>query len=225
MSSNTVTVEDSPALDSRENQLLAIARRLFAQYGYERTSLRDIAEAAGITKAALYYYFPNKDALFDRIVLESIQRLHDQVADAVALVQGPTQRVRAFMEASAQVQDRGHDGWIAGSNAFWQTATGGQRMAALKLRDSYERLLRQCIADAIAAGEMRAVDPAMAGRMLLSSLNQMPRWRRPEGSMSAQQVMREFLDMLLQGLLATPEAEAAPDGAAAKPRRRRAAAD
>lgn len=187
-------------LDSRENQLLAIARRLFAAQGYDRTSLREIADAAHITKAALYYYFPTKDALYERIVLESIQLLHDQVADAVAKAAGPTARVRAFMEASAHVQDHGRDRWIAGSNAFWQTATDGLRMAALKLRDSYEGLLRQCIADSIAAGEMRAVDPAMAGRLLLSSLNHMPRWHRPGGSLSAVEVMQQFLDMLLHGL-------------------------
>ena len=204
-------------LDSRENQLLAIARRLFAQHGYDRTSLRDIAEAANITKAALYYYFPNKDALYDRIVLESIQLLHDQVAAAVAQAQGPTARVRAFMEASAQVQDTGRDRWIAGSNAFWQSATDGQRMAALKLRDSYEGLLRQCIADGIKAGEMRAVDPAMAGRLLLSALNQIPRWHKPDGKLSAAEVMQQFLDMLLYGLV-LEEPLAAPT-----PRKRKAA--
>lgn len=56
--------------DGREAQLLMIARRLFAQKGFEATSLRDIAEAAQITKAALYYYFPNKDALYERVVIE-----------------------------------------------------------------------------------------------------------------------------------------------------------
>ncbi|KQO24249.1 hypothetical protein ASF11_21965 [Acidovorax sp. Leaf76] len=195
------TAQAPDPLDSRETQLLAIARRLFAQHGYDRTSLRDIAEAASITKAALYYYFPNKDALYERIVLESIQLLHDQVAAAVAQAKGPTARVRAFMEASAHVQDHGRDRWIAGSNAFWQAATGGQRMVALKLRDSYEGLLRQCIAEGIAAGEMRAVDPAMAGRFLLSALNQMPRWHRPDGKLSAVEVMQQFVDMLLHGLV------------------------
>lgn len=196
-----VTMDAPDPLDTRENQLLAIARRLFAQHGYDRTSLRDIAEAANITKAALYYYFPNKDALYERIVLESIQLLHGEVAAAVARAEGPTARVRAFMEASARIQDTGRDRWIAGSNAFWQTAVDGQRMAALKLRDSYEALLRKCIADGIAAGEMRPVDPAMAGRLLLSALNHMPRWHKPDGKLSAAQVMQQFLDMLLYGLV------------------------
>lgn len=208
---STPAMEAPDPLDTRENQLLAIARTLFARNGYDRTSLRDIAEAANITKAALYYYFPNKDAMFERVVLESLQALHDQVSAAVAKAQGPTRRIRAFMEASAHVlQDNGRDKWVAGSNAFWQGATSGQRLAALKLRDSYERLLRQCIADGVAAGELRPVDPAMAGRFLLSALNYMPRWHKADGKFSAVQVMQQFLDMLIYGLVVEGPGAPAP---------------
>ena len=194
-------MEAPDPLDTRENQLLAIARALFARHGYDRTSLRDIAEEAKITKAALYYYFPNKDALFERVVLESMQSLYDETSKAVARAGTPTDRIRAFMEASAHVQDHGRDRWIAGSNAFWQGAKEGQRLAALKLRDSYENLLRQCIADGVAAGELRPMDPAMAGRLLLSALNHMPRWHKPDGKLSAAQVMQQFLDILMHGLI------------------------
>mgnify|MGYP006302398759 FL=1 len=63
---STLPNEPVPDLaDGREAQLLGIARRLFARKGFDATSLRDIAEAAQITKAALYYYFPNKDALYE----------------------------------------------------------------------------------------------------------------------------------------------------------------
>lgn len=198
---SSASMEAPDPLDTRENQLLAIARALFARHGYDRTSLRDIAEEAKITKAALYYYFPNKDALFERVVLESMQSLYDETSAAVARAGTPTERIRAFMEASAHVQDHGRDRWIAGSNAFWQGAKEGQRLAALRLRDSYENLLRQCIAEGVAAGELRAMDPAMAGRLLLSALNHMPRWHKPGGRLSAYEVMQQFLDILMHGLM------------------------
>lgn len=188
-------------LETRENQLLGIARTLFARHGYDRTSLRDIAEEAKITKAALYYYFPNKDALFERVVLESLQSLYDETSAAVAQAKTPTERIRAFMMASAHVQDHARDRWIAGSNAFWQGAREGQRLAALKLRDSYESLLRQCIVEGVNAGQFRPVDPAMTGRLLLSALNQLPRWHKPGGKLSAVEVMQQFLDILMQGLV------------------------
>ncbi|MDR6536313.1 TetR/AcrR family transcriptional regulator [Variovorax soli] len=191
----------SGAPDTRENQLLAIARRLFARDGYERTSLRDIAEAADITKAALYYYFPNKEALYERVVLESMQSLVDDVSAAVAAESSPTARIRAFMQSSADVFDLARDRWIAGSRAFREGGRRGQHLAAIALRDRYESLLRQCIAEGIASGEVRAIDPAIAGRFLLSGLNQMTNWHRPDGRLGVTEVMQQFLDMALYGLL------------------------
>jgi AcrR family transcriptional regulator len=233
MPGSTATVPAPDPLDTREQQLLAIARRLFAHKGYDRTALRDIAEVAGITKAALYYYFPNKDALFERVVLESLQMLVDDVSAAVARETTPTARIRAFMEASAACIDYGRDRWIAGSNAFWQGAKDGQRLAALQLRDGYEGLLRKCIVEGMASGELRAADPAMVGRFLLSALNHMPRWHKPDGKLSARQVMLQFLDMALYGLVLDAPAVAAPAPAlrlvpsaiatASKPRRKPAA--
>ncbi|MEP6719960.1 MAG: TetR/AcrR family transcriptional regulator [Variovorax sp.] len=202
----------SPA---RENQLLAIARRLFARDGYERTSLRDIAEAADITKAALYYYFPNKEALYERVVLESMQALVDDVSAAVAAADSPTGRIRAFMRSSAVVFDLARDRWIAGSRAFREGSRGGQHLAAITLRDRYESLLRQCIVEGIASGEVRAIDPAIAGRFLLSGLNQMANWHRPDGRLGVAEVMQQFLDMALHGLL-----EERPDSAALAAARR-----
>jgi AcrR family transcriptional regulator len=131
---------DLPA-DGREAQLLAIARRLFAQKGYDATSLRDIAEEARITKAALYYYFPNKDTLYERIVIESMASLLAEVQAAVGRVRTPTERVRAFLRASAESMDQRRDQWMAGSNAFWQAGATGRRGLALQHRDDYERLL------------------------------------------------------------------------------------
>ncbi len=53
-------------------RILDVAQELFTQHGYDKTSLRDIAERLGITKAALYYYFERKDD----ILIELHLRLH-----------------------------------------------------------------------------------------------------------------------------------------------------
>jgi len=57
--------------ETRE-RILDVAQELFTEHGYDKTSLRDIAERLGITKAALYYYFERKED----ILLELHLRLH-----------------------------------------------------------------------------------------------------------------------------------------------------
>ena len=61
----------SDGAQTRE-RILAVAQELFTRQGYDKTSLRDIAERLEITKAALYYYFPRKED----ILLELHLRLH-----------------------------------------------------------------------------------------------------------------------------------------------------
>lgn len=195
--------EFRPRVDNRPEQIIGIACRLFARRGYEGTSLRDIAEEAKITKAALYYHFPNKEALFHRIVLDSLRTLIDVVRAAVDAAPTPLEKVRQYMLVSADFMDADRDSWMAGSNAFWMGAESEQRTQTIALRNEYETLLRDCIAAAIKAGEFKPHNVALTGRFLLSSLNQMTRWHNPKGAMSTREVIEEYLDMALHGLKAT----------------------
>lgn len=193
-------------VDDRQGQLLEIACRLFARQGYKGTSLRDIAEEAQITKAALYYHFPNKEALYQQIVLESTKALVEAVREAVAQAQSPVDKVRAFMLTSADVFERTRDAWVAGSNAFWDEGGSGPRSVAVSQRDEYEKLLRSCIAEGVQRGDFRPVDPALAGRLLLSTINQLSRWHSPKGPLSPRQVIEQYLDVVLTGLRTTAPA-------------------
>lgn len=183
----------------RQEQLIEIAIRFFAKKGYEGTSLRDIAEEARITKAALYYHFPNKEALYERIVVSSMQALLDDVSKAVNAAPDAEAKVRRFMLASADFLDRSRDSWIASSNAFWSGSQAAPRLSAVNLRDAYEGLLRNCIHDAITEGTFRKVDPAMAGRMLLSMLNNISRWHSASGAVTTYQVIEQYLDFAFHG--------------------------
>src|SRR3954471_12175134 len=69
------------AADTRA-EIRAVAAELFAQQGFEQTSLRQIAERLGITKAALYYHFPSKDELLAELARPMIEDLEAYVAQA-----------------------------------------------------------------------------------------------------------------------------------------------
>jgi AcrR family transcriptional regulator len=200
-SNATGRTNGSARVQDRPAQLIEIASRLFAIRGYDGTSLRDIAQEAKITKAALYYHFPNKEALYQQIVVANMQGLLDRVNDAVEQARGATQKVRAFLLTSVDIYAESPHAWVASSNAFWSGMSAETRSAALSRRDRYEKLLRTCIVEGIASGEFRDVDPAIAGRLLLSMLNQLARWHSPKGRLSAHAVMEQYLDIVLRGLV------------------------
>lgn len=189
--------------DDRQQQLLEIACRLFAQRGFNGTSLRDIAEEAQITKAALYYHFPNKEALFNKIVLESLEALVEQVRVACEQVKTPEEKVRTFMLTMAENFQHNREAWMASSNAFrTHDEPSASKDKALELRDSYEQLLRGFIREGVVSGQFRAVDPALTGRVLLASINGMSRWHNPLGKLTAIKVVEQFIDIVLGGVRA-----------------------
>lgn len=192
----------TPRGDDRQAQLLGIACRLFSERGFNGTSLRDIAEEAKVTKAALYYHFPNKESLFAKIVLESLEALVNQVREACDEAGTPEDKVRAFMITTAENYQHNREAWIASSNAFRTHGDSPSKAKAVALRDQYEKLLRGCIREGIDSGHFREVDPAMAGRVLLSAVNSMSRWHNPKGKLAPPVVVDQFVDIVLHGMLA-----------------------
>jgi AcrR family transcriptional regulator len=61
--------------DQRRRQLLEAGAALFAEHAYEEISMRQIAQAAGVSKALLYHYFPSKTELFAAAVAEAVGEL------------------------------------------------------------------------------------------------------------------------------------------------------
>ena len=79
MSSRAVQAERT------RQQILATAQRLFAERGYDATSLQMIADEMGLTKAAVYYHFRAKNEILDAIMLPGVQRLKALLDDAAAI--------------------------------------------------------------------------------------------------------------------------------------------
>jgi AcrR family transcriptional regulator len=68
-----------PAQDTRA-RIQEVALELFTEQGYENTSLREVAERLGVTKAALYYHFKSKDEIVESIAGDRVAALEDLVA-------------------------------------------------------------------------------------------------------------------------------------------------
>ncbi len=65
-------------------KILNIAEGLFTEQGYKSVSIRDIAQACGVTNAALYYHFENKEALFSEVLENHVERLSDHMRQAAS---------------------------------------------------------------------------------------------------------------------------------------------
>lgn len=83
--------------------IVRAAMNLFARKGYAGTSMREIAEVVEITKAALYYHFPDKDALYREARMATSRYLNERVEEAARGIEDPLARIRTVVHAKLRL--------------------------------------------------------------------------------------------------------------------------
>ncbi|MDF1857157.1 TetR/AcrR family transcriptional regulator [Pseudooceanicola sp.] len=186
---------------SRRDAIADVAMGLFARNGFDRTSIRDIAAAAGLTKPALYYHFQDKEALYEHVLVERMNKLINSVRTAMAASDDPVEKIRAFLRDHSSRIDRERDQWLMSRQGFQSISDPERRRRVTELRDRFERILRDQIETAVEAGLLdRSADSALVARMLLSSVNDIPRWLNPDGGLNTRDVALTYVDIALRGL-------------------------
>ena len=87
--------EDEGRAAARRRQVLTVASELFAAKGFEATSIRDIATAAGMMSGSLYYHFASKEDLYIAVQDASISKIFNAVEQAIAGIADPWDRLEA----------------------------------------------------------------------------------------------------------------------------------
>jgi len=84
---------DRTPQNERRDQLLLVARKIFAERGFQATTMDDIAKEAGFTKPILYQYFESKTELYREIVNQTAEKLLSSLRRAVAEVDSPRAKI------------------------------------------------------------------------------------------------------------------------------------
>lgn len=81
-------------------EIVAAASKLFQQYGWHKTTMEDIAKAAGKGKSTLYYYYTNKDEVFEAVVTKEINEVQAVVMQAVGQVKSAKEKLMTYSAAN-----------------------------------------------------------------------------------------------------------------------------
>lgn len=192
-----------PMIENAHDRILNEASILFGRQGYENSSISDVANSIGVSKAAIFHYFPTKQAIYDAIIVRTLRGLHETVTAAVEREEPGLSRLHRFMIAHATYFEENFWGFVTMLVGYGGMASPTLKDEALKLRDHYETFLRGIIAEGIAAGELKEVDVASTGRAVLSLLNWMVRWFKPGQGSAAAEVAETYYRLIVSGLTNT----------------------
>ena len=188
-----------PNLRNPHAAITNAAAALFATKGYETTTLSEVAEAVGVTKAGLYHYFPSKEDLFNAIALDVLSDLLTAARERVAGATTPEARLKAFMTSHAAFFEANRDRYRAafiGRGGDMRDFTPEQ----LAARRAYTDFLATLLEEGRQAGAFVFADAATTARGILGMVNWMARWYRPGGRQTAVDITEDFATTLIGGL-------------------------
>jgi AcrR family transcriptional regulator len=185
----------------RRDEILAIAAQLFAERGFAATTVREIADAAGILSGSLYHHFDSKESMVDELVHEMLDRVLAAYRRIVATGDAPEVALRALVrEAFAAIAtDRAT---VAVMVNEWNLFVQFPRFAYLRdIEEETERLWVSVIERGAESGAFRPdLDPWMLYRMMRDSIWVSVRWYRPDGRDGPEQLADAYVDVLLGGI-------------------------
>ncbi len=202
----------SQGFDAQREQLLAAAARLFASQGYTATTMRQVAEAAGVGKATLYHYVRDKPALLAAIAGGHVARLValvDEVAAEAArerLAPEPhlARLIERFLLAYANAQ---HEHRVLTEDVKFLPEA--ERDALL----TGQRRVVQAFADAVAAIRPELAPAGLAkpvAMLLFGMINWTFTWLRADGALCHETLAPLVKELFVGGLLTLPEPRGGP---------------
>ncbi|PKO15204.1 MAG: hypothetical protein CVU39_11385 [Chloroflexi bacterium HGW-Chloroflexi-10] len=183
----------------RRREIFDAAVHLFLEKGFNETSMREIAEAAGAGKSTLYDYFSSKDEILLSVVEEELNNL---TRHAQAIAREPI----ATQEKLRQVIFAYMDYLVANEAFYMKLSLEVQRMAQIsqvriqQARHMYQDVIQGLIETGIQEGSLRQTDPLLASRILLTALSPAVYTTRPSGTRT--QMMEAAFNLLMNGLQA-----------------------
>ena len=184
-----------------QGDVLSNAARLFREKGFERTSLKEIAEACNMLPGSLYYRYNSKEALLVELMRRGVDLVTAEVESAYASSDDPVERLRLCINAHLRTL-------LVDSDAVyvllfeWRALGPEAREEIIELRDQYESLWAGILETMIAQGVVRKnVDGLLLRLIGLGALNWVATWFDPNGARSLDAIGDLIWQIAMDGVI------------------------
>jgi AcrR family transcriptional regulator len=201
----------------RLSEIYRAAAQVICEKGYDATSMNDIAEAVGITKAGLYHHISGKGDLLFHIMNFGLDALEEEVIVPSRPIADAEERLRSIIDNHVQLitnrsTPQGKNPVTIVSDEVTRL-TPSQRRKIDRRKREYVDLIRETLNELKAQGKLEDVDVTASTFSLIGMILWLARWFSPDGRLTPEQISEEITKIALGGLLL-------PKGAAASNPRR-----
>jgi TetR/AcrR family transcriptional regulator, cholesterol catabolism regulator len=188
-------------VSARRSEIVAIAGEMFATKGYANTTVREIADAAGILSGSLYHHFDSKESMVEALLRDFLDRIDAEYRDIIDRVADPVDALRALVHAAfgALATDRAAVAVML--NEYNVLVQYPRFMFLRQSVEATERLWVQVLHRGMLTGRLHDdVPAATVYRFLRDAIWVSVRWYRPDGPLRPGDIAEAYLAVLLGGL-------------------------
>jgi len=189
--------------ESRRDQILRTATRIFCEKTYHGTTLQDIADAVGMLKGSLYYYISSKEELLADIILDAVHTLNEDLVRVENANLDPVERLRRIVREHIKFNAK----YRESGTLFLTERNVISSLAMTELMEIFDRrdkLVVRTLSEAIEMGTYRPVDIRTAALAIVGMCNSVLWWYQPSGRLSYDEIADTFFELINQGLSVKP---------------------
>lgn len=184
---------------SRKEEIEYQATLMFENKGFSATSMRELALQLNIEASSLYAHIRSKEELLQNICFNMANDFFAAIEAVEGLPADPLEKLKTAIIAHVKVITN----QPAASAVFfteWRHLSEPGLSRFLKLRENYEQKFLKFIDDGIAESTFDIQDRKLTVLMMLSSLNWIHQWYKPQGAMDPEEIGQKLGDLLIYGL-------------------------
>jgi len=185
----------------RRDELLGIAAGLFAEKGFKNTTVRDIADAAGILSGSLYHHFDSKESMIDEVLSTFQEELFGRYDEILASDEDARTKLEQAVRVSFEAIDQ-HPHEVAIFQNEADYLGGFERFAYLAERNEQSRnVWMTLLTEGVETGVLRPdLNIELTYRFIRDTVWVAVRWYRPGKSLSHDDIADQYLHILLDGI-------------------------
>lgn len=192
---------ETPQPATRRGELLELAATMFAERGLRATTVRDIADAAGILSGSLYHHFSSKEEMVDEVLRSFLDWLFERYQKIIDTEPNPLARLEGLFMASFDAIEHHHAEVVIYQDEA-KRLSGQPRFSYIdELNVRQRKMWVDVLTEGIEQGYFQPdVDVDLVYRFIRDTTWVSVRWYQPGGPLTAEQVGRQYLSIVLGGI-------------------------
>jgi len=193
-----IFVEMKP--NTRKEEIITVASRLFKEKGFSAVSVRDIAQEMGMKAASLYNHINSKQEILSSLIIKLAKDFTDGMGAVLEEESSPLAKIEALIRLHIDITVNQSEA-LAALNNDWMHLQGQDLMDFVQMREEYEENFRKIIKQGIALGQLQPHHPEVILFSILSTLRTLYLWYQKRGKLDVNILKKDMVAVLLKGIV------------------------